>query len=105
MRLIDLHPVFPSTGGEGVSDASGNPIPVTEGVGVIFDCPCGNADEEHRCFVPFANPIGPGPYVPQAGKGWTREGETFETLTLRPSIQRISECCWHGHITSGEVTS
>lgn len=103
MRLSDLNPVFLSTGGAGVTTATGDPIPVTEGVGVVFDCPCGNRDEEHRCYIPFADPIGPGPHVNV--KGWQRVGDTFETLTLTPSIQRMDGCRWHGFITAGEVRS
>lgn len=102
MKLTELNPVFPFNGGEGITRCdTGAPVPRTEGVGVIFDCPCGNDDEAHRCYVPFSNPIGPGPHVPD--KGWQRTGETFETLTLTPSILRIGECAWHGFITNGEV--
>ena len=101
-KLVDLHPEFLSQGGEGCTDVlSGAPIPKTEGVGVALDCPCGNADEDHRLFVPFANPIGPGPLV--ARHGWQRTGDQFEILTLTPSIQRMDDCRWHGFITNGEV--
>lgn len=107
MKLVDLNPVFLSHGGPGVTRSSdGAPIPVTEGVGVIFDCPCGNHDEEHRCYVAFSNPIGPGDYVDD--KGWKRVGETFETLSLTPSIYRRTDwggCGWHGFITNGDVIS
>lgn len=102
MRLSELHPVFPFSGGTGVTDVhTGDVIDRTEGVGVIFDCPCGNKDEEHRLFVPFQNPIGPGPIVAQ--HGWRREGTTFEDLTLTPSILRREGCRWHGVVTKGEV--
>ena len=101
MKLADLNPVFLQTGGSGVWDAAGNPMPVTLGVGVVFDCPCGDHDEEHRCYVPFANPIGPGPHVNE--KGRQRTGDTFEALTLTPSVLRIGGCGWHGFITNGEV--
>jgi hypothetical protein len=105
MKLTELKPVFLSTGGPGITRSdTGEPVPKTEGVGVAFDCPCGNNDEQHRCYVPFANPIGPGPHTPSAAeRGWQRTGETFETLTLTPSIQRIGDCRWHGFITNGEV--
>lgn len=92
VKLTDLNPVFlPIRGHEGV----------TEGAGVQFDCPCGDKDENHRCFVGFANPIGPGPYTND--KAWQRTGDTFETLTLTPSIQRFEYCKWHGFITAGNV--
>lgn len=103
MRLTDLNPVFLSTGGSGVTRSdTGEPIPETKGVGVVFDCPCGNHDEEHRCYVPFANPIGPGPHENE--RGWRRTGDTFDTLTLTPSILRYRGLCdWHGYITNGDV--
>jgi hypothetical protein len=35
---------------------------------------------------------------------WTRvNGETFDTLSLQPSIDASAWGCWHGHITNGEV--
>lgn len=105
MKLVELNPMFVATGGPGVtSSATGEPVPKTEGVGVLFDCPCGNHAEDHRCYVPFSNPIGPGPYT--GPKGWERTGETFETLTLSPSILRRADwggCGWHGFIRNGEV--
>jgi len=127
MRLVDLHPRFLGAGGEGVRQPSERaclvchgvgcddchstgkeyePAPAREGVGVLLDCPCGNADEDHQLFVPFANPLDGGPPV-QTGKnnGWQRTGETFETLTLTPSIQRVGGCGWHGFITNGEIST
>lgn len=130
MRLTDLNPRFMNAGGEGVyrrtdrlcracngenagacepchgSGFEYEPAPERHGVGVIFQCPCGNRSESHECYVPFANPLdGKGPYEP---KGWQRTGDTFETLTLTPSIFRRTDwggCGWHGFITHGEVTS
>jgi hypothetical protein len=102
MRLTSLNPQFLSNGGPGITRSdTGEPVPKTDGVGVMFDCPCGNLDEDHRCYVPFENPIGPGPHLNE--KGWKRTGETFEVLTLTPSILRIGDCGWHGFITNGEV--
>ncbi len=99
MKLIDLDPRWVSAGGEGISDGKGNPVPRREGVGVSFNCPCGC---NLPCFIPFANPLDGGPAW--EGTAWTRTGETFETLTLRPSILRVGGCAWHGFITNGEVT-
>jgi len=97
MRLTDLHPKFLA-----LSDGRA-------GCGVQCDCPCGNP----AClplFVPFLNPLDGGPpfHVSATGEpwGWQRTGDTFETLTLTPSIQRMDKdgCRWHGFITNGEVT-
>lgn len=104
MKLIDLHPEFLGAGGTGVSDKDGNPVPYRPGVAVEFDCPCGDVSESHRCCVSFANPLDDGPPI-HTGKnnGWQRTGETFETLTLDPSIRRIGGCGWHGFIRNGEI--
>jgi hypothetical protein len=92
MKLTDLHPVF-------LGGADGR-----TGVGVQFDCPCGADDSP--CYVPFANPLDDGPQY--GAQGWQRTGETFDTLTLTPSILRTFSTCgcqWHGWITNGEVVS
>ncbi len=87
-RLADLEPKF-----------------VTEfdhRTGVSFLCPkCG----DHRIWVFVDPPFDPGPAV---GKPWKRTGDTFETLTLTPSIvaRRPGQTaeCWHGFITNGQAT-
>jgi hypothetical protein len=94
-------------GGEGVRDArTGLPVPERSGIGVSFDCPCGCG---RRCAVPFANPLDgqPAPEGYSGGRGWNRTGDTFEALTLSPSIQRVEPdgCRWHGWIRDGEVVS
>jgi hypothetical protein len=101
MKLTELNPEWSGCGGEGVSNADG-PIPRRERVAVLLVCPCGC---EHRLNLPFINPPdGLGPIYP--GYGWQRTGETFEDLTLTPSIQREYPArCWHGFITNGEVVT
>lgn len=131
LKLIDLHPQFMGSGGEGVYQQTGkrcpqcpadavNPncsacegrgleyalAPRREGVGVLLDCPCGRRDEDHQLYVPFANPVdGGAPLETGKNHGWQRTGDTFETLTLTPSILRTPPygCGWHGFITNGEV--
>lgn len=109
MKLTDLEPSFYGSGGEGITDAEGKPVPERRGIGVMFNCPCGCSS---WCAVPFKNPIDGGPQV--GHQGWAREGETFETLTLKPSILRLkwkspdgkeNGCGWHGYITNGEVST
>jgi hypothetical protein len=93
VKLTDLNPKFLQTHGD---DA-------TEGMGVQLNCPCGKADEDHRLYVPFSNPIGPGPKTTGMIRGWHRTGDTFETLSTTPSILRMDDCKWHGYITNGEI--
>lgn len=76
----------------------------TEKSGFICHCPCGGCDEDRLLYLPFSNPIGPGP-VSSRERGWKREGESFETLTLTPSIRRLEGCCWHGLLKNGLFTT
>lgn len=104
MKLIDLRPHWVGAGGDGITDLQNNPIPKRDGIGLTFDCPCGCG---RRRYVGFKNPIdGGSPKLNEGEPSWTRQGETFETLTLDPSIQasrRGGGCGWHGWIRNGQV--
>lgn len=52
---------------------------------VIFDCPEGHDECKHA--IPFRQSL-EGPLAQQEGAMWDRTGDTFETLTLTPSIAR-----------------
>jgi hypothetical protein len=67
-----------------------------DGMGITFDCP---VHRNHRLGVFFENPLDGQPAQAHCLL-WKRTGDTFETLTLAPSIQAS---CWHGFITGGEV--
>jgi len=94
------------------------PAPERHGIGLSFLCPCaectvqrkGNSDEDFhlRVFVSMANPIDGGPLLEPGRPIWSRTGDTFETLSLQPSIlsdKAKGGCGWHGYITNGEVTN
>jgi hypothetical protein len=122
MRLTELDPHWVSSGGEDITQ-NGQPVPRREHIGVSFDCPCptcqatpegivGGHAFQRRVFIPFANPPDGGPSIRDAGQPvWQREGDTFETLRLSPSILSDTAkggCGWHGHVgkdVPGEVTS
>jgi len=106
MKLIELDPHWVGGGGDGVTQ-NGQPVPRREGVGLGFDCPCGC---DSRMYVGFANPLDGGPaYDPRPNAQWQRTGDTFEALTLTPSILRRQVngkgCSWHGFITNGEIVN
>ena len=104
MKLTDLNPRWVGAGGEGIYDKDMKPVPPRHGVGVTFDCPCGCAD---RCYIPFENPLDGGLMLQDEKHSWDRVGDTFETLRLSPSIQRVGGCAWHGFVgkdVPGEVT-
>ena len=108
MRLADLHPRW------------GREYNGYDGQYLIFDCPCPAPLIPCPCgeptcpqqltkacgwspmHIPIANPIDGGP-PPRATTLWTRTGETFETLTLSPSIHAVGH--WHGFIRNGELVS
>lgn len=84
-----------------------------DGLGVSFRCPGCSID--HRIAVFFANPLDDGDQLPGM-LGWQRIGDTFETLTLTPSIRIYDHGSpdaapvagrehWHGFITKGMVTT
>lgn len=109
MRLTELHPRFLGAGGEGISNTDGSPAPKRTGVGLRFDCPCGC---KGFIYVDFDKPLDGGPPLRENERHrWTRTGDTFETLTLTPSIlchnAGSGDPCkgWHGFVTNGEVTS
>jgi len=78
-------------------------------VGIAFTCPRHVGQGLGRCsWFEFENPIGE--HAPLNTNRWKREGDTFETLTLTPSLlifergpndERIEH--WHGFIRNGEV--
>jgi hypothetical protein len=92
VRLAELDPTWIATG-EG-----------RRGMGVMFLCPhC--RDTYVGGF--FANPLDGGPpagpeHTPRPR--WQRSGDTFETLTITPSIDASASGHWHGFVTNGEVT-
>lgn len=88
-RLIDLNPRWMERP-DGVK------------IGVTFDCP--NGDPGHEVGVYFTPPIGG--VIPDWMKKrlqWKRTGDTFETLTLEPSLHALDGCGWHGFVTNGQV--
>lgn len=101
MRLTELEPTFVDAGGDGIYNSDGTPATPRFGVGLASLCPCGCGD---RLYVAFANPIdGGSPYINEGQPIWDRVGESFETLTLSPSILRVGGCGWHGFIRDGEI--
>ena len=110
-KLRDLDAQFVGAGGDGIFNADGSPVPPRSGIGLSFKCPCGKHDEYDRVFVSFSNPLDGGPPIDRGYSGdkklptWDRTGETIDTITLKPSIQRMDPggCRWHGFVTNGEA--
>jgi len=105
MRLVDLNPRWFS--------AEGSP----DIIGVTFDCPCCPPDGKitslgskyrPRIGVLFVEEIDrdglPNDvHWTRPGIKWHRVGDTFDTLSLTPSIDASKFGHWHGFITNGEV--
>lgn len=74
-KLVDCNPNFVERGGVRC--------------GIRFDCPEGHSDCRH--VIPFT-PALDGSAAPSwysSGATWQRTGDTFEALTLSPSIRRV----------------
>lgn len=109
VKLTDLNPQWIEIGGRRV--------------GIAFDCPCcvGSKDPGGPLATFFRNPVDGGPPHPIltfaqryeldmlrdhhiGGTHWQRTGETFDTLTLSPSIDCSAWNHWHGFVRNGEIT-
>ena len=87
MKLTDLDPRWTCTGDGRF------------GMGLSFLSPVSTT----RIAVWFTNPVDGRDPITEPGRHlWLRTGDTFETLTLSPSID-ASE--WHGFIKGGDVTN
>lgn len=116
-RLVDCNPRWVT------GRYAGQPDDVP--CGIHFDCPEGHADCGHA--IPFAPRLDGSPATSWYSSGaiWQRTGDTFETLTLTPSIRRnptyasraaalaagaLPEllndsdlCAFHGFIRDGQI--
>ena len=70
---------------------------------ITFDCPIHEECVVHS--LPFSPALDGKPCpASHEAKAWGRAGDTFETLTLSPSIRRMdgpTGCEWHGFIRDG----
>lgn len=117
MKLIDLDPSF--VGQYHAGTAREDPttyreLDSVEGAqGVLFICPkC----QQHSILCWFKNPRNAPPVpesaFPRPGR-WTFSGDTFDVLTLEPSIDLSTitfdnpagpdRCYWHGWVQNGEA--
>jgi hypothetical protein len=113
MRLRDLQPRWFDVPGIG-----------TDKDGITFLCPCPRcraAGQPVRLGVQFANPVQGGVGVEMTARDrlrhvhdlrtfdvppgtlWHRTGETFDDMTLTPSVDAEASGHWHGFLTNGEI--
>lgn len=118
-RLVDCNPRWVT--GRYVGQPAGDDV----ARGVHFDCPEGHEGCSHA--IPFTPALDGAPSASwqQNGAIWQRTGDTFETLTLSPSIRRNPTyasreaaiaagaleqyltpsmfCAFHGFIQGGQI--
>lgn len=112
MKLVDLEPEWTSSV-HSLDHPNGPQLDGRRRVGTAMFClcPCGCGS---GTIVPFANPLDGGPPDPAGAWGagntsrWSRVGDTFESLTITPSIvlwenQEQGIQHWHGYLTNGEM--
>lgn len=98
MRLVDLKPRW-----WGARDR--------RGLGMSFECPCpvcrlaAHEGYAYRIVIAFSNPLDGGEPAADivAGPHWHREGDSFEDLSVTPSIDASHRGHWHGFISQGDV--
>jgi hypothetical protein len=104
MKLTELNPRWVGTGGEGITDKDGKPVPYREKIGISFNCP--RCSDSHRVVIEFSNPPDRLASPRSDGHTWNRSGDTFDNLTLTPSIASLSpDCGAHFFVTNGEIVS
>jgi len=110
MRLIELEPRWASEYGHSDDVKQGVtflcPHCRARRLGVFFDKSiCGTPPIDLVAFNRARLRADNDPYddVHVGSTLWHREGETFDTLTLSPSIDASAFGCWHGFITAGEI--
>ncbi len=101
-RLIDLSP---------------NWVRDTDGLiyGIRYNCPCERphrvapGQEDTHCPVWYGvvptktNWLGEPQSSDSAARGWDLTGDSWETITLTPSIHHVGH--WHGFLTNGVLAS
>ncbi len=98
-RLVDLNPRW-----VGIHNFDVNSIYY---IGVTFDSPT-TGKRLAVLFEPAIDPAGLAAkygwstYFPESKK-WQRTGETFDSLTLSPSLDFSSSGDWHGFINNGRT--
>jgi len=71
-------------------------------IGVLFDVPIGAYEPCDMIAESLRNAMIK--HCVEAGmKQWHRTGETFDNLSLQPSIDTSQFQHWHGHIENGEI--
>lgn len=98
MRLSELHPRF------FINRTSDHPI------GITFECPCclGSGQRLAVAIHMDGTNFDPDPDNPQQlptdERVWSVvDGDSFENISLSPSIDASDAGHWHGYITNGEA--
>lgn len=111
MKLKDLSPKW-AVDADIVIGGKAQHFPGRKGMGITFACPhcvavhpgvLERGGPVQFLGVWFANPIDGKPATDDAKHLWQRTGNSFETLTLAPSIDASESGHWHGFITNGEI--
>lgn len=112
MKLRDLQPHFVRYATRDDGEYSVPTLTSVDAQGIVFLCPLcfernGGPMGTHSIAVTFE---GRGAADNQGSTGtdgkptrWSVEGLGFDDLTLKPSIQVVGGCGWHGFVKDGEA--
>lgn len=95
MKLAELNPRWYTFNG------------VNHPVGLTFDCPHCRTERigvsfHHRGREAMEDAVIHA-HSPSTKNIWTLDGDTFETLSLSPSVDASASGHWHGFVRNGEI--
>lgn len=87
----------PLDGGEPWDVGTGERRPISK----LWDVLYGGERDERGRYV--GGVLQAGEVVVPPGTLWTRAGDTFDALTLSPSVDASPAGCWHGFVQGGGI--
>ena len=105
MRLIDLSPRwFDVPGRGGAIDGVSFLCPHCQKVRLAVQFTPMGVDATLAAAAPAGFPGHEPVLIPLVGLVWTRTGETFDVLTLSPSVDASASGHWHGFVQQGQAS-
>ena len=106
MRLVDLEPHWLEWEGRRVGIMLKCPHCQTTWLSCFFEqMPVLNGGKEPNQFALFEKIVDDAHEVVPCRKdfAWTRDGDDFATMTIKPSLDASASGHWHGVIQGGEI--
>lgn len=106
MKLIELDPKWITRDGTRIGIVFRCPHCGTDNFYRLtcYSVPMGKFGQQHEVLAPLVHEDELHRVVPvKPDYAWQFSGDTFETLTIAPSLDASASGHWHGHIVNGEI--